>query len=184
MIKILKYIMLFSIFGLSILIGRFISKQYLYRLKELEEIRNVLNIFKTKIKFTYEPIAEIFSEIAKTSNYNVSKLFGQAAEKMKTKTAGDSLKEAIEEYTGYIKKEDKDVLKTLSKMLGTTDVEGQISQIEVTESFLKEQIRQAQEEKNKNEQLYQKLGITIGMAIVIILIWNWRWFCYEYRFII
>lgn len=52
---------------------------------------------------------------------------------------------------------------------GITDSEGQLSQIEVTESFLDEQIRQAQEEKNKNEKLYKKLGMSIGMAIVIIL---------------
>ena len=40
----------------------------------------------------------------------------------------------------------------------------------MTENFLDEQIRQAQEEKNKNEKLYKKLGMSIGMAIVIILI--------------
>ena len=40
----------------------------------------------------------------------------------------------------------------------------------MTENFLDEQIRQAQEEKNKTEKLYQKLGMTIGLAIVIILI--------------
>lgn len=51
-----------------------------------------------------------------------------------------------------------------------TDAEGQLSQIEITEGFLEEQIRQAQEEKNKNEKLYKKLGITIGLAIVIVLI--------------
>ena len=51
-----------------------------------------------------------------------------------------------------------------------TDIEGQISQIKVTESFLEKQIKQAQEEKNKNERLYKKLGTTIGLAIVIILI--------------
>jgi hypothetical protein len=34
---------------------------------------------------------------------------------------------------------------------------------------LDEQIRQAQEEKNKNEKLYKKLGMSIGMTIVIIL---------------
>lgn len=49
-------------------------------------------------------------------------------------------------------------------------MDGQLSQIEVTESFLGEQIRQAQEEKNKNEKLYQKLGMMIGLAIVIVLI--------------
>ena len=52
---------------------------------------------------------------------------------------------------------------------GITDSDGQLSQIEVTENFLDEQIRQAQEEKNKNEKLYKKLGMSIGMAIVIIL---------------
>ena len=45
-----------------------------------------------------------------------------------------------------------------------------MSQIEITESFLEEQIKEAQEEKNKNEKLYNKLGIVVGLAFVIILI--------------
>lgn len=53
---------------------------------------------------------------------------------------------------------------------GATDIDGQLSQIKITESFLEEQIRQAQQEKNQNEKLYQKLGMTIGLAIVIILV--------------
>ena len=58
----------------------------------------------------------------------------------------------------------------LSKLLGQTDVNGQISQIEITENFLETQIKQAQEEKQKNEKLYIRLGTTIGLVIVIILI--------------
>ena len=58
----------------------------------------------------------------------------------------------------------------LSKMLGQTDIEGQVSQIEVTQEFLENQIEQPQEEKNKNEKLYSRLGTTIGLVIVIILI--------------
>ena len=53
---------------------------------------------------------------------------------------------------------------------GTTDVEGQLSQINITEDFLEGQIRQAQEEKNKNEKMYNKLGLVAGLGIVIILI--------------
>ena len=69
-----------------------------------------------------------------------------------------------------MKTEDKQTIKTLSKLLGSTDTDGQISQIEVTETFLEKQIREAEEEKQKNEKLYKKLGATIGLAIVIILI--------------
>ena len=67
------------------------------------------------------------------------------------------------------KKQDKNVLKSLSKLLGQTDIEGQTSQIEITQKFLETQIKQAEEEKRKNEKLYSKLGTTIGLAIVIIL---------------
>ena len=78
--QVLKYFMLLLIFIASSLIGKFISKKYAYRLEELEEIKNILNIFKSKIKFTYEPIPEIFEEInAKTQN-NIGKIFGQARE--------------------------------------------------------------------------------------------------------
>ena len=66
--------------------------------------------------------------------------------------------------------EDARVLKLLSKQLGNTDIEGQVSQIEITENFLDVQIKQAQEEKDKNQKLYQKLGTTIGLVIVILLV--------------
>ena len=49
---IFKYMMLVTLFVLSTLVGRYISKQYYYRLNELEEIKESFNIIKTKIKFT------------------------------------------------------------------------------------------------------------------------------------
>ena len=63
-------------------------------------------------------------------------------------------------------------VKNLSKLLGRTDLEGQISQIELTSNFLDEQIEKAERERQKNESMYRKLGMIIGLGIVIILIWN------------
>ena len=81
--QIIKYIILFFILLSSTLIGRFMAKKYVYRLEELEEMKNALNILKSKIKFTYEPIPEIFNEISKDSSKNISKIFEQAKEKLK-----------------------------------------------------------------------------------------------------
>ena len=44
---------------------------------------------------------------------------------------------------------DKNILKRLGKLLGQTDVNGQVSEIEVTEEFLSIQIEKAEEEKKK-----------------------------------
>ena len=115
--QIIKYLMLFLIFISSALIGKYIANKYIYRLKELEEIKKALNIFKSKIKFTYEPIPEIFKEIGNTTETNIAKLFIQSANKMKNKTASDSWEETIDEFSGNLNKEDKQAIKTLSKLL-------------------------------------------------------------------
>ena len=167
--QIIKYIILFFILLSSTLIGRFMAKKYVYRLEELEEMKNALNILKSKIKFIYEPIPEIFNEISKETSKNISKIFEQAKEKMKEETANIAWEQSIEESKGNLKKEDKQILKTMSKLLGQTDVEGQISQIEITENFLENQITEAMEERRKNEKLYTRLGTIMGLTIVIVL---------------
>ena len=63
---IIKWTILFIIVIISFLIGEKISKKYTNRLKELQEIKNALNIFKTKVRFTYEPIPEIFNQMSLT----------------------------------------------------------------------------------------------------------------------
>jgi len=115
--QIFKYCMLFCVFISSVLIGKYISKQYIYRLEELEEIKNALNIFKSKIKFTYDPIPIIFEEISKNANKNISKLFLLAKEKMENNVASVSWEQAVDEVQCNLKEEDKQKVKTLSKLL-------------------------------------------------------------------
>ena len=168
--QIIKYFMLLFVLIGSSYIGRCIAKKYSYRLEELEEMKNILNIFKSKIRFTYEPIPEIFKEMASNTKENIGQIFEKAEKDMKDFSAGEAWEKAVQTSETNLTDEDKHVLLMLSKMLGQTDVKGQISQIEITENFLEKQIKEAQQEKNKNEKLYRKLGTTIGLAIVIILI--------------
>lgn len=168
--QIIKYFILFLILLSSSLIGKFLSKKYVYRLEELEEIKNSLNILKTKIKFTYEPIPEIFREISENTSKNVGNIFKQASQKMENTTANNAWEQSVEETETNLKLEDKNVIKKLSKLLGQTDVEGQVSQIEITENFLETQIKEAVQEKQKNEKLFTRLGTIMGLAIVIILL--------------
>lgn len=167
--RIIKYFMLILILIFSSLLGKLLSKKYSNRLKELEEMKTALNILKTKIKFTYSPLPEIFEEISEKQKGNIGKIFKKAKENMKNNTADEAWKKAISEEKNNLIDEDRYTIKNLSKMLGQTDIEGQISQIEITEKFLEIQIQEANIEKQKNEKLYSKLGVTIGLAIVIIL---------------
>ena len=76
--SILKYIDLILIVVVSSYIGISKSKKFSKRVLELKNLKNSLNIFKTKIEFTYEPIREIFLEISKIvydDKENIFKIF-------------------------------------------------------------------------------------------------------------
>ena len=156
----IKYILIFFVFLAFTYIGNTYSKKYVNRVQELEKMQNLLNIFKSKIKFTGLTIQEIFNQIYDDNKDVVGDIFKRASLNMENMSAKDGWKKAIEESQDKLSlnKEDFTAIETLGKMLGNTDVEGQVSQIELTEKLIEDQIENAKIEKQKNTKLYKTLG--------------------------
>ena len=51
------------------------SKKYSNRLRDLKEMRKALNFFEEKIKFTYEPVPDVFEEISHKIKENIGEIF-------------------------------------------------------------------------------------------------------------
>lgn len=167
---ILKSIVFVLIFCTTTLIGIIISNKYKSRVKELKEIKTALNVLETKMKYTYEPIAEIFNEISAGTNSNISNIFKNTVSNMYHHSAGDAWTNALDNTNTNLNKEDISVLKNLNKLLGKTNLEGQVSEIQLTTKFLDTQIEKAEKDREKNQKLYKNLGIIAGLTIIIILI--------------
>lgn len=167
---VIKYITLTLIFGGTSFIGILIAKKYSNRLKELQEIKKALHMLEVKMKFTYMSIPVIFREIETQVYGNIAKFFGNCAEKIEYMPAEKAWNESIYNSNTNLLPKDKEVLNGLGKLLGQTDIEGQINQIKLVDDFLNIQIQEANEAKNKNEKLYRTLGMVAGLGIVIILI--------------
>lgn len=166
----IKTILLFTIFLLSTCIGILISKMYENRVKELKQFKNILNIMKTKIKFTYEPLAEIFNQISQEKSSKIEEIFENMTYKLAFENVKYSWMDSIQEADISITQEDKDILKELGKVLGQTDADSQVNEIEVTENFLNMQIEKAEEARKKNQKMYKTLGIILGLIFVIVLV--------------
>ena len=171
MVIILKGLILMLVFISCILIGNLMAKKYINRVTELKDVKNALNMFETKIRFTYAAVPEVFEDIAKQYKTNtVGKIFENVSELLKEKTAGEAWIEGVDKTNCSLTKEDKAILKNLGKMLGKTDLEGQISELKLVNDFLNTQIDLAEQERQKNEKMYRTLGTVMGLGLVIILI--------------
>ena len=166
---VIKLTILISIFLSSLYIGILISKKYANREKELIEILNALNMLEAKIKFTYDPLQDIFETIAKTLNNNIGAIFEKSKKNIKELGAGQAWNKAIDETNTDLLEEDKTILKGLGRLIGKTDIQGQISELELLKEFIKKQANEAKREREKNEKMYKTLGGIIGIAIVIII---------------
>ena len=123
--------------------GTQVAKQYRSRVIELKEMKNALNAFKTKIKYERQPIKEAFLEVSNNLETNAKQVFILASKYLEYETAEDSWSKALENADTYMIDEDIQVLKILNKLLGKTDIEGQLSQIDLTTDFLDTQITKA-----------------------------------------
>ncbi|MFU2362789.1 MAG: stage III sporulation protein AB, partial [Clostridiales bacterium] len=83
---------------------------------------------------------------------------------------GEAWRKALLISKNNLNKEDVATIQNLSRLLGQTDIEGQISEVEVVNNFLTVQLENASEERRKNEKMYRTLGLVTGLTIAIILI--------------
>ena len=165
---IIKFLILLTIFGASTSIGFLLSRKYKNRVIELNKIRNALLMFKSKIEFTYEPITNIFGDISKIIYLDEKNIFNETIKK--NKEIYGAWNDSIDEVKNNLSKEDKDIIKMFGKMLGKTDIKGQVSEIVLTQSLIEKQIENAEKEREKNVKLYKTMGIVSGIGICIILV--------------
>ena len=135
-------------------------------------ISNLINIFQNKLKFSRKPLSEIFEEVyfVETGN-KVSEIFLKTSQKIKEMNVSEAWRSAVAENSFFLnlKKEDIELIKSFGNMLGKTDIEGQVSEINQFLTLLDGQIATCEEEKNKNTKLCKSLGTIVGLGIVIVL---------------
>ena len=165
-----RYIFLIAILTGSTSIGFLLSKGYLDRLNELKKLSNLINIFQNKLKFSRKPLSEIFEEVyfVETGN-KVSEIFLKTSQKIKEMNVSEAWRSAVAENSFFLNLKKENIIKSFGIMLGKTDIEGQVSEINQFLTLLDGQIAICEEEKNKNTKLYKSLGTIVGLGIVIVL---------------
>ena len=92
MLLIIKFVLLIGILLLSSFIGYLIANKYSTRVKELEDIICALDLLETRVKYTYDTIADSFEFISdnmKTKAYRIFMICSGTLKSNKNMSAGD-----------------------------------------------------------------------------------------------
>jgi len=156
-------------------IGMILSRDCVRRPSQLRELQSILQMLENQISYLCNVITEAFEKIAMAGGSEACIFFTRTIEILKeekTITASQAWERAV---TQCIRKtalnmEDKEILLAFGKLLGNTDMEGQIGNIRLTLGQLKLQEEKAEENRKKNESMYRSLGILGGIAVVTVLL--------------
>lgn len=170
----LKIIGSIIVMAASGFLGYILSRDCSRRPQELRVLQGLLQMFESEISFLSNLLADSFERIYRSSSDEVAAFFGNTAANLrleKALNASQAWEKAIRENIGRtaLNKEDEAILLSFGKMLGSTDLEGQLQNIRLAVNQLKMQEQKAEERRKKNEAMYRSLGILGGIAVVIVL---------------
>ncbi len=169
-IKIIGAVVLISA---TSLIGFSLAADCSKRPRTLRELQALMQMLENEISYLSNLLSEAFMRIYENSNVDASIIFKTAAQNLKNSgvTADAAWEKSIDENYARLslKKEDKAILVNFGRMLGNSDLEGQLNNIKLVSSQLKLQELKSEEMKQKNEKMYRSLGVLSGLAITIML---------------
>lgn len=172
---VIKIVACAMIFIPSSIIGILISKKYSNRVENITSMINCLLILDTEIIHLSNPIDIAFKNVDERSDSKVSKIFLDTIINLNN-NRNSNLHNAFKNFltmesSNYnFTKEDKEILLSLSKVIGVTDSDEQNKHFDTAIEQLKIQRKQAIIEAEKNEKLHKKLGVIFGLLIILILI--------------
>lgn len=172
---ILKCFLVATVFGISTFIGYLLANKFSSRVSEINDLLLALEIFETRIKYTYDSLTTSFLYIAdnvKTKIYRIFYITAEEVKENKNASAGDIFKQVIDDEKVFLNlnNDDIEIIKELGISLGQTDLEGQLKNIRLVQTALKSQLDNAREEKNKNFKLYRNMGVLCGLILIIIIL--------------
>lgn len=153
------------------LMGFAFSQIYKDRVLFLEDFNKRLNVLQNEIGFMKGVIGDCMKN-ASDGEGNSGRLFLSASQYIHSMEASEAWNKACDEILPHynLLAEQEKPIRNLGRLLGASDVDGELSNIKICISDLSEVINKAREQKEKNEPLFKKAGPIMALAIVVMLL--------------
>ena len=140
----------------------------LNRVKSIEEIMLMIQIISTEIKYCKTPLNEIVNKLSCNNDFTHLKFISKCENLLESQTFPSAWKRSVKE--SELHEADKQLLVSLGNNLGTSDIEGQLSNCELHKELFENNYMCAKEKCSKFGKLYTSLGLFGGVLVAVVII--------------
>lgn len=159
--------------GVTVLFGAATGIWFSKRLKERERFMSsvilLINELTVQIKYTNTEIGVMLKTASQNEAYR-NLLFIAACENISENGDFHPLWNDGVKKQPYLTPTDRELLFALGDRLGETDLDGQLSFLELTCEMLKRQQQEASENYRKKGRMYRSVGLLCGLAAGIMVL--------------
>lgn len=151
--------------------GRLVSGKLKMRITKLEKIYVLFSDIKSRVEFTADCAADIFSSLSASYSYDVLPFVSDCACRLLQGESFDSAWESAvseKENVSNLKKEDVAILFSFGGGFGTTDTTGQLSNCEIHKKLIEEKLAEAYKDFNLHSRPAKGIGLLAGIAVLIL----------------
>lgn len=154
--------------------GVFLSMRDKFRAEELKEMKRGLMLLKSEISYASKPLYEAMIEISEKTENTTSEIFEDAGRMLKARnvaTVAEAWEKTIKDRRSrtFFKSEDIDMFVAFAKVLGGSDKECQLSNIDTVIDYINMKSEELLKKNSKDARLFKSAGVLGGILIVVVL---------------
>lgn len=148
--------------------GSYFTSRDRLRVRTIEELLLMIQIISTEIKFSRAPLDSIIIRLNRRNNFLHLDFIEECVSFLKDKSFPEAWKLSVRKSS--LHNSDKQLLLSLGDNLGTSDVEGQLSNCELHRELLENNLKNAREKCVRFGKLYTSLGVLGGFLIAVLVV--------------
>jgi|LSQX01.3.fsa_nt_gb stage III sporulation protein AB len=158
----------------SSLFGYLIAKNLAARPEQLRRLRTSLVMLETEINYSSTPLPTALDKIASNLKSPINVLMRETSRRLRSGqglTAEEAWADALVLFRkkSALNSQDLSILRDFGVGLGQSDKKEQLKKLRLIREQLYLQESQAEIEREKNQRMWQTMGILIGLALVVLL---------------
>ena len=165
-----KYSGIFCLF-IGICLGGFLySNRYIFRTRELMRAVLIVNTLRQRLTFTLDTPEGLFFWLATSPTFQCDYVDATCLLMQRGVPFREAFTQSIDKSEIPFQQEDKRLLLELANIVGTSDLESQLSQLTLLSESLKQQHQRSESVEFTQKKLVRTLSVLGGMTVVILLI--------------